>query len=56
MFSSVDSAVVDFKGRWWLLLFFWWFLLSPWVVKSGSVEIEGVLPVDCTPTIKSVLG
>jgi len=24
--------------------------------ESGFVETEGALPVDCTPTIKSVLG
>jgi len=34
----------------------WWFSLSPWVAESGSVETEGALPVDCTSTIKSVLG
>jgi len=36
--------------------YFWWFLLSLQVIESGSVETEGTLPVDCTPTIKSVLG
>ena len=34
----------------------WWFSLSPWVVESGSVETEGAIPVDCTATIKLVLG
>jgi len=57
MFSLVDSAVVDFKGRWWLLLSSGGFhSLSLWVAESGSVETEGALPVDCTATIKSVLG
>ena len=36
--------------------YFWWFLLSPWMIESGSVETEEALPVDCTPTINSVLG
>ena len=32
------------------------FCSLPQVIESSSVEIEGVLLVDCTPTIKSVLG
>ena len=29
---------------------------SSWMLESGFVETEGGLPVDCTPTIKSVQG
>jgi len=36
--------------------YFWWFLFFLQVIENGFVEIEGALPVDCTPTIKSVLG
>ena len=36
--------------------YFLWFLFSPQVIESGSVETEGTLPVDCTTTIRSVLG
>jgi len=30
--------------------------VSLWVAESGTAETEGILPVDCTLTIKSVLG
>jgi len=50
MFSPVDSAAIDFKGRWWLLLFLVVFSFSL-VIESGSVETERALPVDCTSTI-----
>ena len=32
------------------------FCALPRTLESGSVETEGALPVDFTPTIKSVLG
>jgi len=30
------------------------FYAAPWMLESGFIETEGALPVDCTPTIKSV--
>jgi len=30
------------------------FCASLWMLEGGFIEIAGALPVDCTPTIKSV--
>jgi len=54
-FLLVDSVAVDFKGKWWLSYFLVVSALFL-VVESGFVETEEALPIDCTLTIKSILG
>ena len=47
---------VDSDHKLWLRLSLLKYALPFVTLERGSVETEGALPVDCTPTIKSVQG
>jgi len=47
---------VDFNSKLWLRLSLVESVLPFGMLECDSVEIEGALPVDCTPTIKSRQG